>query len=200
MNLTSNGVADAASNSLGGSAHRGAADKPYAELDTQRVGRMGELIVEFELLKRGWIVGNFNHSTLNSAGWDLFATRGKRSVKIRCKAKRPGIACFRWSARADGSVFLGLEETDDDFVAAVSFTPDGSYEAFVMPSAMVQRTLRDEHERWLGGTKTGGGARKPTTMRHIYIDERDDGAPAHGFAQRWAPYRNAWETLDGLSD
>jgi len=63
-------------------------------------------VVELELLKRGWIVGNFNHTVLNSAGWDLFATRGDRSVRLRVKAKRPSIDCFRWSAKADGSVFL----------------------------------------------------------------------------------------------
>ena len=172
------------------------ADQSYAALDTQRVGRMGELVVEFELLKRGWIVGNFNSTTMNSAGWDLFATRGTRSVKIRVKAKRPGVDCFRWSAKADGSVLIGLADTDDDFVAAVSFDASGQYEVFVMPSLVVERTLRNENARWIAGTKPGGGARKPTTMRHIYISDRDDGAPSHGFATRWAPYRNAWGLLE----
>lgn len=171
------------------------ADQSYAALDTQRVGRMGELVVELELLKRGWIVGNFNSSTMNSAGWDLFATRGIRSVKIRVKAKRPGIDCFRWSAKPDGSVLLGLAETDDDFVAAVSFDAVGGYEVFVMPSLVVEQTLRDENARWIAGTKPGGGLRKPTSMRHIYINDRDDGAPAHGFATRWGAYLNAWELL-----
>ena len=39
--------------------------------DTQRIGRMGELMVELELIARGWHVGNFNTSVNNSAGWDL---------------------------------------------------------------------------------------------------------------------------------
>ena len=172
------------------------ADQSYAALDTQRVGRMGELVVELELLKRGWIVGNFNSSTMNSAGWDLFATRGSRSVKIRVKAKRPGVDCFRWSAKTDGSVLIGLAETDDDFVAAVSFDAVGGYEVFLIPSLIVERTLHDENARWIAGTKPGGGARKPTTMRHIYINNRDDGAPAHGFTTRWAQYRNAWDLLE----
>ena len=172
------------------------ADESYAALDTQRVGRMGELVVELELLKRGWIVGNFNSTTMNSAGWDLFATRRTRSVKIRVKAKRPGVDCFRWSAKADGSVLAGLAATDDDFVAAVSFDTSGGYDAFIMPSDVVGRTLRDENARWIAGTKPGGGPRKPTSMRHIYINDRDDGAPAHGFATRWAPYRNAWDLLE----
>lgn len=49
-------------------------DPAFAGFDTARTGRMGELIVEYELLRRGWITGNFNHSTMNSAGWDLLAT------------------------------------------------------------------------------------------------------------------------------
>ena len=172
------------------------ADQSYAALDTQRVGRMGELVVELELLKRGWIVGNFNSTTMNSAGWDLFATRGTRSVKIRVKAKRPGIDCFRWTAKADGSVLIGLVDTNDDFVAAVSFEASGRCEVFVVPSLLVERTLRDENARWLAGTKPSGRTRKPTSMRHIYINDRDDGAPAHGFATHWAPYRDAWDLLD----
>lgn len=40
------------------------------------------------------------------------------------------------------------------------------------------------------------GARSPTTMRHLYIDDRDDGTPGRGFARRWAQYRNAWQQLD----
>lgn len=171
------------------------ADDSYAALDTQRVGRMGELVVELELLKRGWIVGNFNSTTMNSAGWDLFATRGTRSVKIRVKAKRPGIDCFRWSAKADGSVLVGLADTVDDFVAAVSFDARGGYDVFVIPSKVVEQTLHDENARWVSGTKAGGGARKPTPMRHIYINSREDGAPAHGFAVRWAQYVNAWSLL-----
>ena len=78
----------------------------------------------------------------------------------------------------------------------MSFNAAGGYEVFVMPSLVVERTLRDENARWIAGTKPGGGTRKATSMRHIYINERDDGAPAHGFATRWAPYRNAWELLE----
>lgn len=173
------------------------ADGSYAALDTQRVGRMGELIVEFELLKRGWIVGNFNSTTMNSVGWDLFATKDNRSVKIRVKAKRPGVSNFRWAAKRDGKVFVGGDESsDDDFVAAVSFEADGTYQTYVLPAQEVEAALAAEHAAWIGGTKASGGARKDTPMRSIYIDDRDDGAPAHGFRTRWAAYCNAWTTLE----
>ena len=175
------------------------ADGSMAVLDTQRIGRMGELVVEFELLKRGWTVGNFNHTTLNSAGWDLFATRGDRSVKLRVKARRPGVDCFRWSAKADGSIFIGETGADDDFVAAVSFDADGGYSVHILPTGVVSAALQAEHERWLAGSKADGSARKPTSMRAIYMDDRVDGAPSRGFGTGWADYRDAWPLLARLA-
>jgi len=174
----------------------GLGDRSMAIFDTQRIGRMGELVVELELLKRGWIVGNFNHTVLNSAGWDLFATKGDRSVRLRVKAKRPGIDCFRWSAKADGSVFLGHNGARDAFVVAVSFEDDDSYAAYVLPPPIVEQTLRMENDKWLSGMKANGEARKPTSMRHIYMDHQDDGRPSRGFATRWAGYLNAWASLE----
>lgn len=123
-------------------------------LDTQRIGRMGELVVELELLSRGWLVGNFNSTTANSAGWDLFATKGRRTVKIRVKAKRPGVATLRWSAKPDGRVLWGLEDgADDDYVAAVSFETSGLPDVYVLPSAAVESALTGNHARWLGGSR-----------------------------------------------
>jgi hypothetical protein len=172
-------------------------DPTYAALDTQRVGRMGELVVELELLRRGWIAGNFNATTMNSAGWDLFATRNGRSVKIRVKAKRPGVDCFRWSARADGTIFFGDTGQSDDWVAAVSFDQAGRYDVYVIPTFVVADHLARENAVWLAGTKRDGTARKPTSMRHIYVDDRDDGTPGRGFAIRWSRYRNGWNALIG---
>jgi hypothetical protein len=171
------------------------AEQPMVAIDTQRTGRMGELIVELELLKRGWTVGNFNHTTLNSAGYDLFATRGTRAVKLRVKAKRPGITNFRWAAKADGRVFVG-DSGQDDFVTAVSIGPDSSYRVYVLPTGLVEETLSAEHSRWLNGAKAGGGQRKDTPMRSIYLDDRADDAPSHGFNQRWAAFEGAWHLLD----
>lgn len=167
-----------------------------AVFDTQRTGRMGELVVELELLRRGWLVGNFNATTMNSAGYDLFATKGDRSVKIRVKASRPDVANFRWSAKADGTVFLGNTGADDDFVIAVSFEADGTHVAYIVPTAIVEQTLHAEHKRWLSGEKRDGGLRKDTPMRSVYLDDRTDGRPSRGFAIKWRAYRDNWGMLD----
>jgi hypothetical protein len=171
-----------------------------AALDTQRVGRMGELVVELALLSRGWFVGNFNATTGNSAGWDLFAVRGERSVKLRVKAKRPGVSVFRWSARSDGKVMAGLVEGDrTDFVAAVDFrgvVPYWEYDVFIVPSSLVQSTLADNHAAYLGQPGRGGHQRQDSQQRNLGIDERSDRI-GHGYALKWAAYRNAWGILEG---
>lgn len=173
-------------------------DFDLSAIDTQRVGRMGELVVELALLSRGWLVGNFNATTANSAGWDLFATKGARSVKIRVKAKRPGTTSFVWSKKGDGRVFaMALDGDPDDFVAAVSFEADGKADIYVMPSAEVEADLLESAREWLGGEKRGGGARKETPALRVHMDERTD-APGHGFAVKWARYRNGWAALEAV--
>lgn len=170
------------------------------KLDSARVGRMGELIVELELLARGWLVGNFNATTSNSADWDLFATRGNRTVRIRVKAKGPGSSSFVWSLKKDGSVFPRLHpDADDDFVAAVSFEADANPTVYVVPSGRVQTDLLQSRADWLAGTKRDGTARKDTPALRLHLDLDDAGRAGHGFLKRWAGHRNAWHDLDPVA-
>ena len=170
-------------------------DIDLLNIDTQRIGRMGELVVELELLARGWLVGNFNATTMNSAGWDLFATKGTRSVRIRVKAKRPGTSCFVWSKKRDGRVFDSLDGDADDFVAAVSFEASGAPAVYVLPASKVEADLLESSAMWLAGEKRGGDQRKETPALRVHIDDRVD-APGHGFAVLWASHRNAWTALE----
>lgn len=166
-----------------------------ANLDTQRIGRMGELVVELELLARGWLVGNFNATTANSAGWDIFATKGARSVKIRVKAKRPGTSSFAWSKKRTGRVFELIDGDRDDFVAGVSFAAAGPPAVYVLPSALVQDELLSSSAAWLAGEKRGGGERKETAVLRVHVDDRV-GVPGHGYEVAWAGFLGAWEALE----
>ena len=166
-----------------------------AQIDNQRIGRMGELVVELELIARGWHVGNFNATTNNSAGWDLFATKTGRSVKLRVKSKRPGTDCFRWSARADGSILHSLVPHDDtDYVAAVAFHAVGGYDVYIVPSVVVERTLAENHAAYLAQPKADGTPRRDTTQRNLHMDDRED-RPGHGYKRLWDTYRDAWDRL-----
>lgn len=171
-------------------------DFDLTSIDTQRIGRMGELVVELELLARGWLVGNFNASTMNSAGWDLFATKSGRSVKIRVKAKRPGTSCFVWSKKRNGRVFDLTDGDEADFVAAVSFEVAGSPAVYILPSRMVEDELLTSAAAWLAGERRGGGLRKDTSVLRVHIDDRVD-VIGHGYREKWELYRGAWGMLEG---
>lgn len=162
---------------------------------TQITGRMGELVLEYELLRRGWLAGNTNASMKNFYAWDIFAFKDEQTLKFRVKAKRENERAFRWSATKSGEIFPNLQE--DDYVAAISFDrkiPCG-YQIYIIPSRIVQEELMNNHALWLSGTKRDGGKRKDTTQRNLYLDNRTD-KPSHGYAKKWAPYKDAWGLLE----
>lgn len=164
---------------------------------TQITGRMGELIVELELLKRGWWAANLNAATSNFIGYDLFAAKGGKSVKIRIKAKRSGELMFRWSAKTSDLILPNLNANDqNDFVAAVSFddTPKG-YQIYIIPSVEVEMELKRNHSIWLSGKKSNGEDRKDSSNRIIYMDENFSSV-SHGYAEKWRQYLEAWERLE----
>lgn len=167
-------------------------------LRPQVVGRLGELIVELELLARGWSVGNFNANVTNAVGWDLFACKGARSVKLRVKTAGVQISSFRWTARADGSVFLShAPEDPDDFVAAVKLRVDG-WTAYVIPTSEVANDLRRNHANWLAEPRIRGeGSRKDTSMRNIHLGGSVD-RPGQGYASRWSRHEGAWHLLESV--
>jgi len=132
---------------------------------------------------------------MNSAGWDLFATKAGRSVKIRVKAKRPGTSSFAWSKKRDGRVFDLIEGDDEDYVAAVSFEPSGPPAVYLVPARVVQDELLSSSAEWLAGEKRGGGQRKDTSVLRVHIDNRTD-APGRGYAERWQCYLGAWASLE----
>jgi hypothetical protein len=167
-------------------------------LNTQTVGRLGELVVEMELLARGWLTGNFNSSVANAAAWDLFAAKKARSVKLRVKSKRPGVDALQWSAKADGSVFLQLDPADAyDFVAAVDFHAAGDWDVYLVPTAVVAEALASNHRAWLSTPKRDGAPKKDGSRRVLWLNERSPDQPGQGYRRVWAQFRNAWDLLEG---
>jgi hypothetical protein len=88
---------------------------------------------------------------------------------------------------------LGLVENDDtDFVAAVDFQAGGGYCVYILPSAIVEQTLRENHAAYLAQPKRDGSAKKDSSQRNLFMNERID-RPGHGYQREWEKYRNAWE-------
>jgi hypothetical protein len=64
-----------------------------------------------------------------------------------------------------------------------------------VPSAIVERALVNNHAVYLAQPKADGSPRRDTSQRNLYPDERNDGAIGHGYALKWAKWRNAWDIL-----
>ena len=167
------------------------------KLTAQAVGRFGELAAEMALLERGWIPGNFNATTKNTAGFDLFAVKGSRNIKVRVMAKRNGSDSWQRVAKPDGSILKNLDPDDKtDFTILISFdhTPRG-HTAYVMPSQVFEATMKDQFERYCEQSPTmrNGQPRTAATHKHraIWLD-----SPTRGFASEWEGYCEAWDQLE----
>ena len=73
------------------------------------IGNAGEYFVVAELLKRGCIA---SLTPRNSPGFDILATKGSKTTRIRVKTKTEGCDKWQWNAKKDGSIFRELSENN----------------------------------------------------------------------------------------
>jgi len=73
------------------------------------VGNAGEYFVVAELLKRGKVA---SLAPRNTPAFDILATDGSRTVRIRVKTKSEEYTDWQWMAKKDGSIFGWLRQTE----------------------------------------------------------------------------------------
>lgn len=171
-------------------------------LSPQVIGRLGELAVEMELLKRGWNVGNYNASTKNAAAFDIFASKGRRRIGIRVKSfkgnpqrRAEGV---QYSVKDHGSAFNHLDPKDDgDFVIIVRICSGEPEEFYILPTKIVDKALSEINKKWHQHLKRDGTKRKVTNHRIIdFVGEKTERAPYRGFQKIWQKHFNAWDLLE----
>lgn len=86
----------------------------------QAVGAYGERIIEAELLRRGWVPANFNHSVNSAAGFDIFARKGERMIPIRVKTCAAKYQAFQFSTLKGDPPSLFRLLQSEDFIALVA--------------------------------------------------------------------------------
>lgn len=164
----------------------------------QLIGAFGEKVVEAELLRRGWLTSNVNHSVKNAADYDIFAMKNRRTVHLRIKT-----CSYRW----DAFQFSGFKSGEDirtrgfsstDFTILVRMGKDRASDAFyVVPTVEVRRRLRISRRAYLSIKKKIGGSRKDLGHWSLLLKEaRNEDTPHHGFARKWKAYLDAWRLLD----
>lgn len=167
-----------------------------ANLPTQIVGRMGELIAELELLSRGWLVANVNASTQNARSFDLFANKDSRMIKVRVKAGMGQSRSLTWSAKKDGTVFTDLVQHDEtDVVIGVLLADQRDYDVYIIPTYVVDLALRSDIEKWMGTPARDGSRHKETSRRTIAFNQST--GIGRGYERKWLGYHEAWHLLDG---
>lgn len=82
------------------------------------IGNAGEYYVVAELLKRGVIA---SLAPRNAPSFDVLATKGERTVRIRVKTKSEENPGWHFVAKKDGSIFRDLQD-EGDFIVLVNLT------------------------------------------------------------------------------
>jgi hypothetical protein len=84
------------------------------KIGTALIGNAGEHFVLAELLRRGLVAAL---APRNMPDYDILAVNEAKSLKIRVKTKTSAANSWRWSTKADATLFG--ETTDNDVVVLV---------------------------------------------------------------------------------
>jgi len=147
------------------------------------VGNAGEHFVMAELLRRECVAAL---APRNAPAFDILATRGGRTVRIRVKTRSAAKADkWQWTAKADWTIFPELGDADDDFTVLVTLPEDPRERPayHIVPTASVDDRLRWRQEEF---EKRGGSAEN----RHRCLIIKED-------ADWLAECENAWDRLWG---
>jgi hypothetical protein len=117
-----------------------------------------------ELLKRSIIAAL---APRNVPGFDILATRGNDTVRIRVKTKSEDYDGWQWNAKDDGSIFKHLSKRDDVTVL-VNLTRDTRDLKFYLVSTVtLDRWLKGSFKRWASAPGVKGQKHDKDTKRRI---------------------------------
>lgn len=131
-----------------------------AKIDSQLVGAMGETIVLYELMYRGWIPANVNAFVKNARNIDVIAIKGKRQVAISVKTSGPNSGTnFQLGGEPDSKVFNRHIGAEANFICFVILPKEGckdsrSYQVFVVPVSEAEVKVQESDRHWRSLPKT----------------------------------------------
>ena len=150
------------------------------------IGNAGEHYVMAELLKRGIIAAL---APRNAPGFDIFASKGNKTARIRVKTKSEEYDIWQWNARKDRIIFRELSE-EDDFTVLVHLALDHcDLVFFIIPTKLLEGWLVHDFEEWLATPGRGGRPHSPDNRkRHLHYEN---------YQEIMEKYRNNWDILWG---
>lgn len=160
-------------------------------LQSGSIGNAGEYLVAAHLLMRGFHGG---FADRGNRAFDLITRKGDSFAGLRVKTSTHPATRFTWTARKDGRVFLEMGKRD--FVVMV-YLPKKQIAAarfWIVPTPIVDQTLRDCHDGWLASTRRDGEPHKETALRGFTMTG-DPKSYRAGFQEKWKQYEDAWHLL-----
>ena len=129
------------------------------------IGNAGEHYVVAELLKQGVIAAL---TPRNTPAFDILATKGKVSARIRVKTKSEQYDHFQWNIKKDGTIFREISRNNDFIVLVNLKTKLERPDFFIVPTMQINRWPVSEYKKWL---KTPGKNNRPHSpdnkQRHL---------------------------------
>jgi len=154
-------------------------------------GHAGEMYVSAELMRRGSLAAM---TARGSRSFDILARRADRPVFTAIRVKT-GHGSFLWNAKKDGTIFLDMTDTRD-FTVIVDLPDTGTPIYYVIPTTVVERELSQLQATWLRMPGKNGRPHSPTDRTRCVCLDEDTARFTHGYAVKWAEYRDAWKLLD----
>jgi len=152
-------------------------------------GNASQFFVAGELCRRNLVavvtMGNTPNTDILCSNAD-----GTKFVHIQVKTFKPGNRTVSVGKKAER--FYG-----DNFIWVLSGIPlpnsDRPFEYYVIPSSIVSKNVRENHQQWLNAEGKNGHQRKDSAVRTIHL-------PPHISQNGWniEQYRNRWDIIEEL--
>ena len=110
------------------------------------IGNAGEYYVMAELLKRGIVAAL---APRNAPSFDILATRGARTEKIRVKTKSQEYPIWQYSVKKDGSIFRDLSKHGDFTVLVDLAMVTKDLKFYIVPTYQINEWLKKDFKEWV---------------------------------------------------
>lgn len=157
----------------------------------RNLGAIGEELIKYHLLARGWDVINLNLIGNNRPNADLLAVKGKHVVRIQVKTSQYGDwVQLGWIEEGRSNINNKIGEPAD-FFAMVGHRAPGDYSIHIIPA----RYLKDWEQRNLQAHAEHGRKKNPG---YLYFGNKDRKTKfdINKTGEEFAPYRDAWHLLE----
>jgi len=146
------------------------------------IGNSGEHYVMAELLKREAVAAL---APRNAPGFDILATKGNKTVRIRVKTKTEKYDSWQWNADAEGTVFK-VPPGQDDFMVLVHLTQETqALRFFIAPTKDIEDWLRNDFDEWLRTPGAKGQQRSETNKKRLLSMAKYEGRLSTDWETLW---------------